>query len=51
MMMVPAPGAMFTRVFPASVETRDGTAIGTFRRLHVTENPNMACSSTPKSPK
>ena len=46
-MMVPAPGAVFSRVFPASVETRDGTAKGTFRTLHpstCTENPNMACS-------
>ena len=33
-MIVPAPGAVFSRQFPASVETRDGTAIGTFRRLH-----------------
>ena len=32
-MIAPAPGARFSQVFPASVETRDGTAIGMFRRL------------------
>ena len=29
-MIVPAPGAMFSSTFPAGVETRDGTAIGTY---------------------